>query len=216
MNAYKTMPMKLARSTLALAIAAMACPAAGNTIRVDLAAMPEAADVIALVKIESGELVTGTDGRPCGATYKARILHAAKGALDESVITFGPFVGKSVGLQYFVFLTHAGSSLDSTYGGFVGASRVQLVKEHRNNCKSELPVLREMYEGFGSIPVVAGRLVEYRPAVRLSNFPYIFPVDLKAARAPGGFEIDGVFFGTVEMEVGDFYDFIRSVISPRK
>lgn len=61
------------------------------------------ADVVALVRIQSGELIEGTD-IPCGAKYQAKVIHSIKNAQLGQKLTFGYYHHIEIGSEYLVFL----------------------------------------------------------------------------------------------------------------
>lgn len=205
------------RATSFLALAACSLmPAHGYSSRVDIGAMTKTADVVALVELEAGELVAGVDGRRCGAAYRARVKRALKGVQVDSQIAFGRSVGQKLGSQYFVFLTNAGSPKDTSYLGLKLSTHASKVPEEMLNCEPKLPALRVMSDGYGSISVESGKLVNYRPAVRLSNGPYLLPANIPGVREPGGQVFDDEYMGTVELELDDFERYLRGFLPPPK
>ncbi len=65
------------------------------------------ADTVALVKIVSGD----TEAYEI-AVYKAEVVRSFKGSASGRVIYFGPYVGKELGSEYFVFLRRVSEPLN--------------------------------------------------------------------------------------------------------
>jgi hypothetical protein len=111
-------------------------PASATTIaRVKLSDLFKQADLVAVVKIVSG------DGENYSVVvYKAKVLTAFKGTVAKETIFFGPFEGFGVGNEYIVFLNKSERGMKSE-GGAGGSSY------------GDLPVLyRIMYDGFSILP----------------------------------------------------------------
>jgi hypothetical protein len=111
-------------------------PACANTIaRVKLADLFKQADLVAVVKIVSG------DGEHYPVVvYKATILAAFKGIVAKETIFFGPFEGFGVGNEYVVFLNKS-------------ALEVRPEKHASVSSYGALPVFyRIMYDGFSILP----------------------------------------------------------------
>jgi hypothetical protein len=186
-------------------------PAAADSMSADLAKLPTEADIVALVEIVSGELVFDAQGMACGASYRARVERALKGTINGALVTFGRYGGYGIGKNYFAFLKtksrKAPPSLQYTFSSPYSV---------RPECLAVTPSLEVMSEGLGLIAVEPGNLVKYRPAVSLSSSPYLIPETIKSTRKPGGQVHDGYFYGSAQVEVGDFYDFIQSKLSEEK
>ncbi len=56
------------------------------------------ADVVALVRIQSGELIEGSD-IPCGAKYEGTVLHPLKNTRLDQKLSFGYHYGIEIGSQ---------------------------------------------------------------------------------------------------------------------
>ena len=197
--------------SLALMLSMECGLAAADSVSADLAKLPTEADIVALVEIVSGELVFDAQGVACGASYRVRVERALKGTIDGELVTFGRYGGYGIGKSYFAFLKtksrRAPPPLQYTFSSPYSV---------RPECLAVTPPLEAMSEGLGLIAVEPGNLVKYRPAVSLSSGPYLIPEAIKATRKPGGQVHDGYFYGSVQVEIGDFYDFIHSKLSEEK
>lgn len=199
----------LRRSWVVALVLSMECGlAVAYSVGADLAKLPTEADVVALVEIVSGELVFDAKGAVCGASYRARVERALKGTTDGASIIFGRYVGYGIGKRYFAFLKTMSRKPPPTLQ-YTFRSRYPVPPD----CLPFIPPLETMNEGLGFIAVEPGDLVQYRPAVNLSSSPYLIPETIKATRKPGGQVVDGYFYGSVQVEVEDFHNFIRSKIS---
>ncbi len=177
---------------------------------VDLEKLTAEADVVALVGIVSGELVSDATGVVCGASYRARVERTLKGTTDGVLITLGRYGGYSIGAKYFAFLKHDNrrSPLPLQYS--FGWSPSSL----RPDCWAVVPSLEAMHGGF--IVIEPGELVEYRPAINLPRGLYLIPDTIRAMRKPGGYTVDRYFYGSVQVAVEDFYNFIQSKLPAAK
>lgn len=82
-----------------------------------LAELYKFADIVALVKIVSGDTENYEE-----AVYKAKVAKSFKGVPEGETIYFGPYVGERLGWEYIVFLHKAKGSIlpktgsDKSYG----------------------------------------------------------------------------------------------------
>jgi hypothetical protein len=67
--------------------------------RYNIAHLFEKADVVASVRIVSGDIESYNM-----AIYKAEVIHGFKGASSGQILYFGPFQGSELGSEYVVFL----------------------------------------------------------------------------------------------------------------
>ncbi|WP_093221528.1 MULTISPECIES: hypothetical protein [unclassified Variovorax] len=202
----------LTMQILLAGLLSMASMVQANSFRAPLAEMAEASDVVALVEIVEGALFYGDEGYRCGARYAARVERSLKGTSDGDVITFGRFSGQAIGSRYFVFLKKGEIGLSTPMGPAMEKHNIDFMRL----CPAHIPALGAVYQGLGIVPVTYGKLASYRPVVRLTNAPYEIPARLKAFREPGGSEVDGIFYGTVEAEINDFFNFLKSELANEK
>lgn len=153
--------------------------------------------VVALVEIERGEVVATPDGQFCGARYVARVVKPIKGAATGQRIEFGRYTEQAIGGQYFVFL-------DETADGPRNGAPT-------NDCAASLPRHVVTAEGVGAIHVQAGNQVSYKPAVSFNGMPYMIPKALVGTRKHTGQILDGVLYGSVQIEATAFLDYLRSL-----
>lgn len=107
---------------------------------VSLLALFAQADIVAFVKIHSG------DAESYKLTlYEAEILDGYKGAKERDVIYFAPFIGYGVGEEYLVFLKNA----DKRIGEQIDES----VKPNRAPYDANKTYFRIMYDGYSVMPV---------------------------------------------------------------
>jgi hypothetical protein len=81
-----------------------------------LAAIFQSADIVALVKITSGDTESYE-----GAVYKSKVIKNFKGTKDGEDIYFGPFWGQRLGWEYVVFLLKGNkplSPISTAQGGY--------------------------------------------------------------------------------------------------
>jgi len=107
---------------------------------VSLASLFVQADVVAFVKIHSGDAESYKL-----ALYKAEVLDAYKGAQRKGVIYFAPFIGYGVGEEYLVFL----KKTDKRIGEQIDES----IKPNRAPFDANQIYYRIMYDGYSVMPV---------------------------------------------------------------
>jgi hypothetical protein len=107
---------------------------------VSLKALFEKADIVAFIKIHSGDAESYKQ-----ALYKAEVLNAYKGAKEKEIIYFGPFISYGVGEVYLVFLKRT----DKRIGELVDES----VKPNSSPYDATQNYYRIMYEGYSVMPV---------------------------------------------------------------
>ncbi len=114
---------------------------------VTLAELAESADLVAIVQIVSGELISLDDEQLCGARYRARVLEAVKGPFAEGdSIEFGPHGGKTIGGKYLLFA----SEKPAEYSSVLGPESVQ---EANRQCFDLLPKFQVMQAGIAALDV---------------------------------------------------------------
>ena len=178
-----------------LVVCGGAHPALALSIYVQFDEALRSSPLVAWVQIESGELMTSTSGRACGARYTARVLHGIKGAQEGQRIQFGQFVGHAIGSQYFVFLQ----------------STASLAPAAVSECRDMLPPYSETDEGMGTLPVSNGTTLGYKPAVELWSTLYEIPAQWVGQRPHTGVIANGLLIGDVQIETEAFYEFLRAL-----
>lgn len=107
---------------------------------VSLAALFAQADLVAFVKIHSG------DAESYKLTlYEAVVLDGYKGAKEKDVIYFAPFIGYGVGNEYLVFLRRTNKR--------IGAEIDESVKPNRSPYDPAQTYHYIMYDGYSVMPV---------------------------------------------------------------
>ena len=125
------------------------------------------ADVVAIVRIESGEIINGTD-YPCGARYQGKVIIPLKNSKVEQVIDFGYYFGNGIGNEYIVFLNkkqNVFNPIASTNSGLM-ESQAQFDKD----CNSKHPELIVMHNGYGM------RELKYHGESK-SNYAFLIPTN---------------------------------------
>jgi len=125
------------------------------------------ADVVAIVRIESGETINGTNF-PCGAKYQGKVINSLKNSKVNQLIEFGYYFGHGIGNEYIVFLNkkhNVYSPLASTNSGLMD-SQAQFDRE----CYSKHPELVVMHSGFGM------RELQYHGESK-SNYAFLIPTN---------------------------------------
>ena len=132
--------------------------------RVDIGELMGRSDVAAIVMIESGSTI-GTEEKPCGATYKARIIDPIKNSKVGEYIEFGYFIGHGLGSEYVVFLNKKENvfrPLTNTRSASQSAEA-----EFQENCLSGFPSLIIMHGGYGIRKVEHPSETKYKDAILL-------------------------------------------------
>jgi hypothetical protein len=107
---------------------------------VSLASLFAQSDIVAFVKIHSG------DAKSYKLTlYEAEVLDAYKGAKEKEVIYFAPFIGYGVGEEYLVFLKKTDKR--------IGEQIDERVKPNHAPYNATKNYFRIMYEGYSIMPV---------------------------------------------------------------
>ena len=107
---------------------------------VSLASLYAKADLVAFVKIHSGDAESYKQ-----ALYKAEVLNAYKGAKEKEIIYFGPFISYGLGSEYLVFL----KKTDKRIGELID----QTIKANPLPYDASQKYYRIMYEGYSVMPV---------------------------------------------------------------
>jgi hypothetical protein len=107
---------------------------------VSLKALFEKADIVAFIKIHSGDAESYKQ-----VLYKAEVLNAYKGIKEKEIIYFAPFIGYGVGEEYLVFLKKA----EKRIGEIVDES----VKPNPSPYDATQIFYRIMYEGYSIMPI---------------------------------------------------------------
>lgn len=132
--------------------------------RVDIGELMDRSDMAAIVMIERGSTI-GTEVKPCGVIYKARIIDPIKNSKVGEHIEFGYFIGHGLGSEYVVFLNkneNVFRPLTSTN------STSQLAEtEFQKNCLSSFPSLIIMHGGYGIRKVENPSETKYKDAILL-------------------------------------------------
>jgi hypothetical protein len=107
---------------------------------VSLASLFAQADIVAFVKIHSG------DAESYKLTlYEAEVLDAYKGAKQKDVIYFAPFIGYGVGEEYLVFLKKSDKR--------IGEQIDERVKANHPPYDATQIYYRIMYDGYSVLPI---------------------------------------------------------------
>lgn len=184
-------------------------PAQASSIKIDFDSMVAWAPVVALVEIEKGELVKNTKGESCGARYLARVITPIKGVQSNDQLDFGFYTGRGIGEKFFVFLQVGQYVLQrSNQQPQISMSSIPL---YLARCSKQLPPYLEVAEGMGTIHVVNGDAVGYKPAIELTNSYHIIPAQLVGSHKYTGQILDDFLFGSVQIETETFVEYLRSL-----
>jgi hypothetical protein len=140
----------------------------GNTTtipQVSIINLAHQADIVAVVRIESGEIINGTDF-PCGAKYKGKVLHSIKNSKQDQIIEFGYYFGEEIGTEYIVFLNKRQNVYEPVIStnSYSVKSRAQFDRQ----CSSKHPEYIIMHHGIGS------QKLEYHGDSE-SNYAFLIP-----------------------------------------
>ncbi len=129
--------------------------------RVPIEKMLEAADFVAVITIESGELIKNK-GTECGAKYTAKIDSTIKNKLDlkDSTIDFGVASRYKIGQQYLAVLKKT-----KTRFAYLGSTNSRSEKrriENENKCNEVYPEYRVIHNIFGMFETGLERDPEYK------------------------------------------------------
>lgn len=198
------------RRALVLGLGGAACvPALGLTFSIDFKNAVGRAAVVAWVKIVLGEVVSSGEGVSCGARYVAKVLHSVKGAKEGDSLDFGYFLSHRIGGEYIVFLDSRAHVLRNKSAG--KAPPMMSPIPYIDSCRNTLPDFLEIAEGLGTIPVILGNQVGYKPAVELSSPPYEIPESLVAGENYSGRILDGMLWGSAQINAEHFFEYLRSI-----
>jgi hypothetical protein len=114
--------------------------------QVNIMKLYEKADIVALIRIEFGEVIEGNDFA-CGANYKGKVIRPLKNTEIDHVIDFGYYMGSAIGEQYIVFLNkkqNVYSPINST-----NSSSEQFNYQYNKICKPKHPDYIIMHHGVG-------------------------------------------------------------------
>ncbi|WP_444938778.1 hypothetical protein [Microbulbifer sp. JMSA002] len=120
---------------------------AGTTLpRVEIGELLDRSDVTAIVRIENGSTL-GTEEKPCGVSYKAKVINPIKNSKVGEYIEFGYFIGHGLGNYYLVFLNRK----ESVFRPLMSTNSTSQAAEAelRKNCLSSFPDLIVMHSGYG-------------------------------------------------------------------
>lgn len=135
--------------------------------QISITKLYQQADVVAIVRIESGEIINGTDF-PCGAKYQGKVINPLKNSRIEQLIEFGYYFGNGIGNEYIVFLNkkqNVYKPIASTNSDLM-ESQAQFDRE----CYSKHPKLVVMHSGFGM------RELKYHGESK-SNYAFLIPTN---------------------------------------
>jgi hypothetical protein len=107
---------------------------------VSLASLFAQSDIVAFVKIHSGDAETYKL-----TLYEAEVLDSYKGAKEKETIYFAPFIGYGVGQEYLVFLKKTDKR--------IGEQIDERVKPNRSPYDANHNYYRVMYDGYSVMPV---------------------------------------------------------------
>lgn len=156
--------------------------------------------VVAWVQIESATSLKAEDQTNCGVEYTATVIKGISGVREGESLSFGYFLGRKVGTQYFVFLARS-TGQRTTYT----LSYPSLVNSAA--CTTVLPALREVAEGLGTIPI---HRTSAGSTIVLDSMYQIVPLRLVSPEPKAGFIEDGIFHGKAEVSATRFANFLAS------
>jgi hypothetical protein len=104
------------------------------------------ADIAAIVRIESGEIIAGTK-YPCGVKYQGKILQAIKNVEVGESIEFGYYIGYGVGEEYIVFLNKKEKVFTPMMS--TNSHSMKSKKEFEKHCGEKHSKYIVMHHGYG-------------------------------------------------------------------
>ena len=125
------------------------------------------ADVVAVVTIESGGIISG-DGQGCGVKYSGRVVHSMKGAFRQGeIVEFGPNAGLGIGTQKLVFLNER----SAVYHPRVSTNSRTLneAAATQKACASSAAKYAVMFDGMGVLDISWTSKFNYREAVAFKD-----------------------------------------------
>lgn len=146
-----------------LALVLMQTASQATTLdKVALGTFLHEADFVALVRIESAELLRA--GREeCGVVYRARVEEPIKGeATKGELVRFGPS-GAGVGERLLIFLTKKEREFSAVAS--TNSASLEAEQMFEKACFEAMPPYRTMHEGFGSLPVSWTKKLDYKDGV---------------------------------------------------
>jgi hypothetical protein len=176
---------------------------------VDLAEITQKSDIVAVVAIEAVDPIHGTNQTNCGARYVAKVSSAVKGAAYGARLLFRHWPGKIVGQSYLIFLSNAGAEYDFTFLPFNESQPNSDETTYRESCEAYLPSLRESYDGYATLPVLAGSASLPTNVLFPSASRLLVPSDLKFKSTAESIELKGVLVGPATMELDSLLERIR-------
>ncbi|MBV1775918.1 hypothetical protein KSF73_09340 [Burkholderiaceae bacterium DAT-1] len=124
------------------------------------------ADVVAIVQIESGELVKNGE-QSCGVKYSGRIINALKGTFKkDDLINFGPYRDNGIGSFALVFLNESSNVFNPKISTSL---EIEKETEYKVQCTKRMPKYSIMHEGFGLLPISWTAKFDYKNAVALKD-----------------------------------------------
>jgi hypothetical protein len=172
------------------------------------------ADCVAVIRIESGELVPN-GAALCGVKYEGRVLDAIKGVSKDEIMEFGSECGSGllaleVGSKYLVFIAKPGRS-NNRYAANILRSKQEGTKT-AESCGSALPGMRVIHSPVGTMlvgGVAFGEPVSISTSVRL---PPSLKIEYTFKRGQYSWEPDHV-----EVYLKDLVAFLRHMeVDPEK
>lgn len=136
------------------------------------------ADVVAVVVIESGGIVSG-GGKTCGIKYSGRVVHSMKGVFQPGdIVEFGPQVGLGVGTQKLVFLNERSAVYHPRMSTNSRAPAEEAAAQEA--CAPVAAKYVVMFDGMGVLDISWTSKFQYREAVVFKD---------KWIAAPAGVEL---------------------------
>lgn len=165
------------------------------------------ADVVAVVTIESGGMVSG-DGQGCGVKYSGRVVHAMKGAFRQGdIVEFGPNAGLGIGTRKLVFLNER----SAVYHPRVSTNSGALMDEAaaQKACASTAAKYVVMFDGMGVLDISWTSKFHYREAVAFKDEWIAAPPGVeKKVRERGDDRIESTEYW---VEVDDVVEYLKKL-----
>lgn len=133
--------------------------------QVNIFKLYQQADIVALVRIESGEIIEGIDFS-CGTKYKGKVIRPLKNTKINQIIEFGYYMGSGIGGQYIVFLNkkqNVYNPINST-----NSSSENFQYQFNKVCNPKHPNYIVMHHGVGS------QKLEYHGDTK-SDYAFLIP-----------------------------------------
>ena len=134
--------------------------------QVTILTLYDQADVVAIVNIESGEIIEGKEF-PCGAKYRSKVIEPLKNTKVDQYLEFGYFIGQGIGNKYLVFLTKK----PNIYAPVISTNSYSAFSKSYfdRQCKSKHPDYEIMHHGYGIQEMEFPSEANYKDAFLIST-----------------------------------------------